>query len=258
MNVISDQNKDLWNAEHYKKHAKGQFERGKKAVESLGLKGNEHVLDVGCGDGRITAEIGKHVSNGTVVGIDISENMINEAKKSFGSISNVVFLHTDATTFTSDKNFDVVVCFATFHWIKHQKKVLQNIFNVLKSGGRLYFIMAATHKGPISTIFASNKWRPYLLKREPIFFSQDLETMALMLRECGFKDILVDVESLESVMLEKDDIVNRAMAWVPHATGFNHETALAFSRDIADEVIRQGKGAMLMSSTLLHARAVKS
>ena len=257
MNKIEEPKKDLWNAEHYKKHAKGQFERGKKAVESLGFVGNEHVLDIGCGDGRITAEIAKHIPNGVVVGIDISENMINDAKKSFGAISNVSFVQTDATTFMSDKKFDIVVSFATLHWIKHQKKVLQNIFAVLKPGGRLYFIMAATNKGPISTVFASKKWRPYLLKQEPVFFSQDPETMASMLRESGFKDIVVDVESLESVMLEKDEIVNRAMAWVPHATGFNHETALSFSHDIADEVARQKKGAMLMSSTLLHARAVK-
>lgn len=257
MDIIKAQNKDLWDAEYYKKHAKGQFERGKKAIESFGFVGNEHVLDIGCGDGRITAEIAKHIPHGAVVGIDISENMINNAKKSFMAISSVSFMQADATTFTSDKKFDVVVSFATLHWIKHQKKVLQNIFAVLKPGGRLCFIMAATNKGPISTVFASKKWRPYLLKQEPVFFSQDPETMASMLGESGFKDIVIDVESLKSVMLEKDEIVNRVMVWVPHATGFNHETALSFSHDIADEVVRQKKGAMLMSSTLLHAHAVR-
>lgn len=50
-------NPDRWDAQHYKKHSKGQYQRGIAAIEKLNLQGNEHVLDIGCGDGRITAKI---------------------------------------------------------------------------------------------------------------------------------------------------------------------------------------------------------
>lgn len=47
------------------------------------LKGNEHILDVGCGDGKITADISKFVPNGFVLGIDLAKPMIEWAKKQY-------------------------------------------------------------------------------------------------------------------------------------------------------------------------------
>ena len=67
--------KDFWNAQHYKKHSEGQHTEGVRIVQELPLNGDENILDFGCGDGRTTAEIAKRVSNGFVLGIDISQNI---------------------------------------------------------------------------------------------------------------------------------------------------------------------------------------
>ena len=62
------------------------------------LRGDEHILDVGCGDGKVTAEIARAVPRGSVVGIDASPEMIAVRAQSFsaGQISNLEFQVMDA------------------------------------------------------------------------------------------------------------------------------------------------------------------
>ncbi len=57
----------------------------RELIEKLGLSGNERVIDIGCGDGSVTAAIASRVPQGAVTGIDSSEEMIRFAKKQFPS-----------------------------------------------------------------------------------------------------------------------------------------------------------------------------
>lgn len=50
---------------------------------AIELKGNERVLDIGCGDEKITAEIASYLLNSLVLGVDISLEKINVAKNKF-------------------------------------------------------------------------------------------------------------------------------------------------------------------------------
>jgi trans-aconitate methyltransferase len=65
-----------WNAEEYEQHSQAQTKWARELLEKLDLEGSEDVLDVGRGDGRITAEIARLVLDGSVVGIDSSNSMI--------------------------------------------------------------------------------------------------------------------------------------------------------------------------------------
>ena len=55
----------------------------RELIAKLKLRGDEHVLDVGCGDGKVTAEIATAVPRGLVIGMDASAEMIAFAKKTF-------------------------------------------------------------------------------------------------------------------------------------------------------------------------------
>jgi len=72
-----------WNAQDYAKNSANQFQWAKELILKLKLRGNEAVLDIGCGDGKITAELARCLPNGRVVGVDSSEKMINLAKSTF-------------------------------------------------------------------------------------------------------------------------------------------------------------------------------
>lgn len=51
----------------------------------MSLEGNDKILDIGCGDGRASAELAMLVPNGSVLGIDISYSMIRFAEKNYAS-----------------------------------------------------------------------------------------------------------------------------------------------------------------------------
>ena len=91
--------KDLhWNAADYAANSAVQQTWARELIAQLQLRGDEHVLDVGCGDGKVTAEIARAVPRGSATGVDASPQMIDFAKKTFSpcEISNLTFQICDA------------------------------------------------------------------------------------------------------------------------------------------------------------------
>ena len=61
----------------------------RELIARLNLRGDEHILDVGCGDGKVTAEIARAVPRGSVTGVDASPEMIEFAQKDFSGRRNI-------------------------------------------------------------------------------------------------------------------------------------------------------------------------
>lgn len=103
----------------------------------LDLKGSERILDIGCGDGRITAEIAERVPRGFVVGVDRSHEMISFASSHFGSAlrPNIRFVVADARSLQFHEEFDLVVSFNALHWLPDQDAALRSIRDAMKSDG---------------------------------------------------------------------------------------------------------------------------
>ena len=240
---------DRWDAQHYKKHSKGQYQKGISAIKNLHLQGNEYVLDIGCGDGRITTEIAQQVPNGHVLGIDISENMINEAKKSFGDIHNLEFQCDDAIAFTHNNKFDVIVSFSTFHWIKDQLSALKNIYQILKPDGQLHITASTPHKSPICSVYEREKWQKLLHLKEKSYFPKTVEDFTNMLEKCGFKHIDVTIDVSSRLFANKKELFNWAYAWVPHSTGFAEDKAKEFAHDIVKSIATANKPGELILET---------
>ncbi len=133
-----------WNAQDYSKNSQNQFQWAQELIPKLQLKGNEALLDIGCGDGKITAELARCLPEGKAVGIDSSEKMIDLAKRSFPikDYPNLSFQVMDARKLTFQSEFDRVFSNAALHWIVDQKAVLECVQRSLKPGGRLLFQMA--------------------------------------------------------------------------------------------------------------------
>ena len=104
----------------------------------LDIKGSEQILDVGCGDGKITAQIAYRASKGSVVGVDPSRDMINFAQSHFGpaALPNLRFEVADARRLPFKNEFDHVVSFNALHWIPEQQAALSSIRSTLISGGK--------------------------------------------------------------------------------------------------------------------------
>lgn len=108
--------------------------------------GIETVLDVGCGDGQVTARLAKQFPKVQFVGCDISKEMIAFASQKYPSSEypNLTFLLRDACNLKYEAAFDRIVSFSSLHWISDQKVALQSIYEALKPGGKV--LIRATPK----------------------------------------------------------------------------------------------------------------
>lgn len=138
-----------WNASGYNRVSALQKWLADKSLAAIDLAGSERVLDVGCGDGKITAEIAERLPTGSVVGIDPSSEMIDFARKHFGSDHpNVTFEVGDATRLSYRDAFDLVVSFNALHWVADQTAALRGIRDALRPGARalLQFVSQGERK----------------------------------------------------------------------------------------------------------------
>lgn len=109
----------------------------------IDLKEGEVVLDLGCGAGLDLYFYAKAVGpKGKVYGVDISEDMVNKAKKNMEAIGiknvEIKYGHSDSLPF-EDNFFDVVTSNGIYNLSPDKEKVMQEVFRVLKSGGRTVF-----------------------------------------------------------------------------------------------------------------------
>ncbi len=70
-----------WNAATYHRVSGPQVSWGKKVLSRVQLKGDELLLDAGCGTGRLTEDLLQALPNGRVVGVDLSQNMLKTARE---------------------------------------------------------------------------------------------------------------------------------------------------------------------------------
>ena len=93
------------------------------------LRGDEHILDVGCGDGKVTAEIARAVPRGSVLGVDASAEMIAFAQKTFppSKISNLKFQICDARKIGVLTGEALIWFFPTprLHWVDDHEAILR-------------------------------------------------------------------------------------------------------------------------------------
>lgn len=136
---------DQWDAKLYDdRHAfVSQLARG--LVDLLAPQSGERILDLGCGTGVLSRQIGD--AGAEVLGIDDSAAMIAKARHNFPGMK---FEDGDALTMDYAEEFDAIFANAVLHWIKPPEVAAERMFAALKPGGRLVLEMGG--KGNVATI----------------------------------------------------------------------------------------------------------
>ena len=102
------------------------------------LRGDEDVLDAGCGTGRVTRLLAERVPDGTVLGVDGSQRMVEEATAQLADLApRVRFAQADLTELELPEPVDVIVSTATFHWILDHDLLFRRLHAALRPGGLL-------------------------------------------------------------------------------------------------------------------------
>jgi trans-aconitate 2-methyltransferase len=125
-----------WDGAAYDRLSTPMEEMGREVMERLELRGDETVLDAGCGSGRLTEALRERLPDGRVIGVDVSASMIEAARGRLGPdadlrVADLVGLDLGAET------VDAVFSTATFHWIADHDALFASLRGVLRPGGRL-------------------------------------------------------------------------------------------------------------------------
>jgi len=118
-----------WNSETYEKNARFVSDLGMPVVDWLSPKAGEKILDLGCGDGALTVKL--QAFGCEVIAVDSSLDFIHAAK-SLGLDARLLDAHQ--MPFTHE--FDAVFSNAALHWMKQPDRVIEGVWQALKSGGR--------------------------------------------------------------------------------------------------------------------------
>jgi trans-aconitate methyltransferase len=173
LNATSSQK---WDAQQYSEQARFVSDLGMPVVELLAPRKGERVLDLGCGDGVLTAKL---LAPGCdVVGVDGSASMVSAAR-ALGLDARVM----DGQALQFDGEFDAVFSNAALHWMKQPQSVIDGVFRALKPGGR--FVGEFGGHGNVATLVAALEAglrargvdpRPF----NPWYFPTDEEYRALL------------------------------------------------------------------------------
>jgi trans-aconitate 2-methyltransferase len=124
-----------WDAETYDAISDPQFSWGMEVLERLELRGDENVIDAGCGSGRVTEKLLERLPQGSLLAVDASEAMVTKARERLGDRAS--YLVTDLAEMRVDEPVDLVFSTATFHWILDHERLFARLRAALRPGGRL-------------------------------------------------------------------------------------------------------------------------
>jgi trans-aconitate 2-methyltransferase len=143
-----------WDAGQYHGLAQAHAAWAAEIVDRLPLEGGETVLDLGCGTGRLTSQVLERLGpDGRVIGIDGSQQMVDEATRLLGGDPRASFFQQDLLALEVAEPADAAVSSATFHWIHDHDLLFARVRAALTPGA--WFVAQCGGFGNIATVAAA-------------------------------------------------------------------------------------------------------
>jgi trans-aconitate 2-methyltransferase len=178
-----------WDAATYDRVADPQERWGRMVLDRLPLRGDERVLDAGCGSGRVTELLLERLPGGQVVALDASPAMLAEARRRLApSADRVEFVEADlGRPLPVSPPVDAVLSTAVFHWVPDHDALFANLAVVLRPGGAL--VAQCGGAGNVASVMAAAAQLGHARHIPHLFATPD--DTARRLDAAGFRDIWV-------------------------------------------------------------------
>lgn len=214
-----------WNAAQYAANSAVQQSWARELLARLQLRGQEHILDVGCGDGKVTAELARAVPLGRVVGIDASLEMIAFARQAFppAQFSNLTFLPGDARDLApAGGDYHLVFSNAALHWVDDHAVFLRSAAGVLRPGGRL--AISCGGKGNAHDVFLAfrpemraARWRGFFRQVPAPYFFYSPKDYQHWLPAAGFQPTALQLAPKVATYAGPDGLATwLRTTWLPY------------------------------------------
>lgn len=256
--------RDEWSPQNYIAGSFIQNTASDRYFDRIEITPTDHVLDIGCGDGRHSRKIANVVSEGRVLGLDNSERMLEYARGLHADCMNLNFAYGDVSNITYYEQFDCIVSFWCLHWSPDIASAFENMCNSLKPGGKLYALFSSELMNPFRYSFMKVKESGQFKSLENFVSPIDLQQLRNLkqkLEHLPFKRLSIEKNSV-SIMLPSLDVFRKFILGINFFQGQipDHEIAA-----IADAMVesyqqmcqRKYNGQLLYISRPYFVSAVK-
>ncbi len=236
-------NQDYWKPKEYNRHSDSQKDSAASLIQYVQIKNDAKILDVGCGDGKITAEIADNISNGAVIGIDIAPSMIDFAKITFPQDRhpNLKFALKDAQFLDFNDEFDIIFSFTALQWVQNHDAFLQGAYQSLKSSGTLAITMPMglppTLEQAVTEVIASPQWISYFQAFSTGWnFIEDTEYRKL-LSHYGFAPSRLAVVPQKDIFPSREVFEKFISQWFPYLHPLPENLKSTFLAQVIDRFL---------------------
>ena len=235
-----------FDGDRYRAASAHQKEWGARLIGELDLRGDEHVLDIGCGDGSLTASLADAVPAGSVVGIDSSAGMIEAAIRH--ERNNLKFRVLDVLDSAYFEEFDVIFSNATLHWIKNHDQLLETLHRALKGHGVIRVNFAgdgncATLTRVVRTLMASTSFQASFEGFEWPWYMPSLDTYRELVENSVYSSVEVWGEIADRYFPDTEAMLKWVdnPSIVPFKQCLDTATGERFHREVAERMTGETK-----------------
>ncbi|MBX7065836.1 MAG: methyltransferase domain-containing protein [Parachlamydiales bacterium] len=241
-----------WNSESLAKmyfhHSEIQRQWAWEMLSKVPFRGNEKILDFGCGDGKISAEMARLAKNGSVLGVDVSEKMVHFASICFPGYAfpNLAFKNTQSLTLADlpgSADCDLVCAFAVFHLISNPLEVLKSLRTHLKQAGKLLLV---TPTGKNSALYqAANEIFPKYELETPWNKTgrasgpsmRTIDGSSQLLKEAGYEVESIEIIETDNPFYDQDEFIAWLMGTATATWQIPIELSQLFFTDLVHRMI---------------------
>jgi trans-aconitate 2-methyltransferase len=256
-----------WNAAAYDIVSTVQERWGISVIAGLPLKGDETVLDAGCGSGRVTAHLLDRLPHGYLFGVDKSQAMIDQASAKLAAYSDrAQFICADLCEVALPKKVDVVFSNAVFHWIPDHERLFKHLGSLMRSGGIFHTQCGgkgnlARAKGIADQVRELPEYESYFRTWEYPTNYPDAEETAERMVAAGFTKVYTDLVEAPTDFDSRDSF----SAFVENVVSLPYLSRLpgeqmkqAFLTAYVDKIAETFSGRYWLDYVRLNIKAIKS
>ena len=235
-------------AETYDRVGERQFHHGKQLIAALRVGAGQHVLDVGCGTGLLSAHVARLVGPaGKVDALDPLPLRVALCKKKAPTNLEVRVGVAEDLSAYPDHSFDVVYLNSVFHWLPEKTQPLKEAFRVLEPGGRIGISTAATEAPHDFELLLREVFRKSDLvsdgREVPSATSHRVSSIELfqLLERAGFTDVQVELKSFVDHFEDTQDVFafNNASSFGNFLSSLSHEERALTHALLEDQLERR-------------------
>jgi len=128
---------------------KHHWETTRQLIDLMNIDEYDNVVDLGCGVGSATRVLAQKASRGFVLGVDLSDRMIVQARKAYRNPHNALFLVADAAGIPCpDQMFDALLSVESIYFYSGLDLAFHEVNRILKPGGKAFFLVSYYKENP--------------------------------------------------------------------------------------------------------------